>query len=76
MILTNLWNISLENIDVWFQDEVRFGQQNTTIRLWAEKGTWPRAVKQQPFEYDYLFGAVCPATGDTEAKIVYFNLFN
>ena len=26
-------------------------------------------VKQQQFEYGYLFGAVCPATGQTEALI-------
>ena len=25
------------SIDIWFQDEARFGQQNTTTRLWAEK---------------------------------------
>jgi hypothetical protein len=68
-ILTIPWNVSLNNVDVWFQDEARFGQQNTTTRLWAEKGTRPRAVKQQQFEYAYLFGAVCPATGDTEALI-------
>lgn len=24
------------SIDIWFQDEARFGQQNTTTRLWAE----------------------------------------
>ena len=35
-------------------------------------GTRPRAVKQQQFEYAYLFGAVCPATGDTEALIAPF----
>ena len=29
-------------------------QQNTTTRLWAEKGTRPRAVRQQQFEYAYL----------------------
>jgi len=56
-------------VDVWFQDEAKFGQQNTTTRLWAEKGTRPRAVKQQQFEYAYLFGAVCPSTGATEALI-------
>ena len=69
MILTLPWNVSLKNVDVWFQDEARFGQQNTTTRLWAEKGTRPRAVKQQQFEYAYLFGAVCPSTGATEALI-------
>ncbi len=26
-------------------------------------------MKQQQFEYAYLFGAVCPTTGDTEALI-------
>jgi transposase len=61
--------VSLKNVDVWFQDEACFGQQNTTTRLWAEKGTRPRAVKQQQFEYAYLFGAVCPSTGATEALI-------
>ncbi len=44
----------LESVDVCFQDEARFGQQNTTTRLWAERGTRPRAVKQQQFEYAYL----------------------
>lgn len=63
------WITSRSNVDVWFQDEARFGQQNTTTRLWAEKGTRPRTVKQQQFEYAYLFGAICPATGDTEALI-------
>lgn len=58
-----------EDIDVWFQDEARFGQQNNTTRLWALKGSRPRAVRQQQFEYAYIFGAVCPATGKTEALI-------
>nr|WP_193277924.1 IS630 family transposase [Vibrio navarrensis] len=63
-------HIALEHVDVWFQDEARFGQQNTTTRLWAEKGTRPRAVKQQQFEYAYLFGSVCPARGIGEAMVV------
>lgn len=61
--------VALDRVDVWFQDEARFGQQNTTTRVWAVKGTRPRAVKQQQFEYAYLFGAVCPSTGATEAII-------
>jgi len=62
-------HIALDKVDIWFQDEARFGQQNTTTRLWATKGSRPRVVKQQQFEYAYLFGAVCPATGETEALI-------
>lgn len=60
---------TLDKVDFWFQDEARFGQQNTTTRIWSLIGTRPRAVKQQQFEYAYLFGAVCPATGATEALI-------
>ena len=62
-------HLPLERVDIWFQDEARFGQQNTTTRLWAPKGSRPRAVQQQQFEYAYLFGAVCTSTGKTEAII-------
>ncbi|MCP4066254.1 MAG: IS630 family transposase [Gammaproteobacteria bacterium] len=68
-ILNTPGHLSLDRIDVWFQDEARFGQQNTTTRIWAPRGSRPRVVKQQQFEYAHLFGAVCPATGDTEALI-------
>ncbi|WP_155866780.1 hypothetical protein [Colwellia sp. PAMC 21821] len=43
-ILNIPFNISLDKVDVWFQDEARFGQQNTTTRLWAKTGSRPRAV--------------------------------
>ena len=49
------------HVDVWLQEETRIGQQGSTTRLWAKKGTRPRAIKQQQFTYAYLYGAVCPA---------------
>ncbi len=61
--------IALDCVDIWFQDEARFGQQNTTTRVWAETGTRPRVVQQQQFTYAYLFGAVCMSNGKTEAII-------
>jgi len=30
-------------IEIWFQDEARIGQQGTLTRLWARRGTRPRA---------------------------------
>ncbi len=48
-----------DEIDVWFQDETRIGQQGSQTRLWAQTGTRPRIVKQQQFLYSYIFGAVC-----------------
>lgn len=52
--------INLAKVDVWFQDESRVGQQGSITRMWAPKGTRPRAVRQQQFEYCYIFGATCP----------------
>ncbi|CAM3891241.1 hypothetical protein VA7868_04488 [Vibrio aerogenes CECT 7868] len=63
-------HISLKQVDIWFQDEARFGQQNTTTRLWAQKGSRPRAIRQQQFEYTHIFRAVCPGRGIGEAIVV------
>lgn len=53
--------VVIDSVDIWFQDEARVGQRGTLSRTWAKKGTRPRLVRQQQFEYAYLFGAVCPA---------------
>ena len=52
---------SFEDVDVWWQDEARVGQQGTITRLWAPKGTRPRAIRQQQYENAYIYGAVCPS---------------
>jgi hypothetical protein len=39
----------------------------------AMKGSTQKVVMQQQFEYAYLFGTVCPATGETEALITKVN---
>jgi hypothetical protein len=64
-------------LEIWFQDEAWVGQQGTQTRVWAKRGTRPRAMRDTRYEWAYLFGAVCPerATGaalvlpyaDTEA---------
>ena len=50
---------------MWFQDEARFGQQGTITRVWAKKGSRPRAVRQTKYEWLYVVGAVCPETGES-----------
>lgn len=50
---------------MWFQDEARFGQQGTLTRKWARTGSRPPAVKQTQYDYLYVLGAACPATGQT-----------
>ena len=46
-------------------DEARFGQQGTTSRVWAERGSRPRAIHQTRYKWVYLYASVCPKTGRT-----------
>ena len=48
---------------MWFQDEARVGQQGTLTRVWARRGTRPRALRDTRYQWAYLFGAVCPRRG-------------
>jgi len=50
-------------IEVYFQDEARFGQQGTLTRVWSKRGTRPHAIRQTKYEWLYVIGAVCPETG-------------
>ena len=58
-----------KTIEVWFQDEARFGQQGTLTKVWAPKGSRPTAIKQTEYEWVYLFAAVNPMTGDSSAML-------
>ena len=60
----------MDQVDIWFQDETRIGQQGSTSRMWAKKGTRPRALKQQQFTYTYIYGAVCPSTGQAVGLVL------
>ncbi len=52
--------IESDQVEVWWQDESRVGQQGSLSRVWATKGTRPRVVRQGQFLSTYIFGAVCP----------------
>lgn len=54
-----------ERVEVWFQDEARFGQQGTLTRVWAKTGSRPRAVRQTEYDYLHVLGAVCPDSGQS-----------
>jgi hypothetical protein len=47
-------------VEVWFGDEARVGQQGTLTRVWAKRGSRPRAPRDRRYTWAYLFGAVCP----------------
>jgi transposase len=56
-------------VEVWFEDEARFGQKGTLTTVWAERGTRPTAPKQTAYGNLHVLTAVCPATGRAEGLI-------
>ena len=50
-------------IQVWHQDEARFGQQGTLTRVWARRGSRPRRRRQNGRESLYVLTATCAASG-------------
>jgi transposase len=60
---------SAREVQVWFQDEARFGQQGTLTHVWAPRGSRPRAIKQTEYDWIYLYGAVNPRSGDSVALL-------
>ncbi|MCC6426621.1 MAG: hypothetical protein IT435_07345, partial [Phycisphaerales bacterium] len=49
-----------KQVEVWFQDEARVGQQGTLTRQWAPRGSRPRVVRQTEYKWVYIYGAVNP----------------
>jgi transposase len=58
-----------EEVQIWFEDEARLGQKGTLTRVWARKGTRPRAVRQNQYTSLYVLAAVCVSTGAASALI-------
>ena len=50
-------------VQVWHQDEARFGQQGTLTRVWARRGSRPRRRRQNGRESLYVLTATCAASG-------------
>jgi transposase len=63
-------HIKLEDVEIWFQDETRVGQQGSLSRVWHYCGQRPRLVKQQQFLASYIFGAICPEKGSSAGLIL------
>ena len=49
-----------KRVEVWFQDEARFGQKGTLTRVWGLRVTAKRSLA---YEWSYFYGSVCPAKG-------------
>ena len=46
------------------------GQQGTVTRIWADKGSRPRAPRDTRYEWAYIFGAVCPQRAECAALVM------
>jgi hypothetical protein len=57
-------------IEIWFADEARVGQQGTLTRVWAKRGSRPRAPRDRRYTSAWLFGAVCPERSTGAAVVM------
>lgn len=68
-------------LKLFFQDEARFGQKGTMSKQWAPVGQRPTRERQDEFKNAYLFGAVCPESGQshflvaTDADTTFMQIF-
>ena len=53
-----------KEIQLWFQDEARFGQKGMVSKIWTLKGDRPTLYRQNGFKSAYFVGAVNPENGD------------
>ncbi len=58
-----------ERVEVWFEDEARFGQKGSRTRVWADRGTRPTAPERGGFGDLLVPSAVGPATGRAEGLV-------
>ena len=54
-----------KRVEVFFEDEARFGQQGTLTRIWARTASRPTAVRQTQYDYLWVLTAACPGSGQS-----------
>jgi len=59
-----------EECDVYFQDEGIFGRMSNPVGCWASSGIRPYLPLQRMRQYDYVYAALCPKTGDLFSLIM------
>lgn len=53
-------------VEVWAQDEHRIGLKPVLRRVWTKRGHRRLAPVRHRYQWMYLYGFVCPQTGQTE----------
>jgi transposase len=53
-----------KEVGIWAEDEARLGLKPVTRRVWAPVGERPIARLNRGYEWTYLYGFVCPESGE------------
>jgi transposase len=51
------------SLEIWYQDEARFGQKGISRRIWTTTGVRTQTPRQDGFKSAYIVGAVNPHSG-------------
>lgn len=59
-------------LEIWFQGEARVGRQGMLTRVWAKRGTRPRAPRDTRYQRAYIFTTVCRERGAATGLVMPF----
>lgn len=63
-------NLINKKVEVYFQDETRFGQKTISTKIWAKKDSKVTYLNQNGFLNAWIYGAINPLNGDSHALIL------
>lgn len=66
---TQFYNPS-KAVELWYQDESRFGQKGILAYKWQKRGIRNEVVRQQAYENTYFYGAINPMSGERHSLIL------
>lgn len=59
-----------QQVELWAEDEARLGLKPVIRRVWAPVGKRPTARVKRGYKWTYLYGFVCPESGEVYWLIV------
>jgi hypothetical protein len=60
----------MAQVEVWAFDEHRLGLKPIIRKVWSKRGQRPIAIVHHRYEWLYLYGFVCPESGQTQWLIL------
>ena len=62
--------VDMKEVDIWFEDERGIGEEGCMRRVWEYKGERGGVVREEEFEWSYVFGGFNGGRGESVGVVV------